>query len=154
MKNNFWNIYLSGEIHTDWRENIKKLCNKRNLPVVFNSPITEHEKSDDCGVKILGKENNKFWHDFKGASMNSIRTRNLIEKSDILIVKFGDKYRQWNAAFDVGIASALGKSIITLHDSMLDHALKEIDSVASAVCKTEKQVINTLSYVIEGTLET
>ena len=124
---------------------------KLELPVNLLSPVTNHSVSDDCGIEILGEENKKFWHDYKGASINSIRTKSMIEKSDIVIVKFGDKYRQWNAAFDAGMAVTLGKSLITLHDESLDHALKEIDAASSAVCRNEDQVINTLKYVTSNT---
>ena len=141
------NAYLSGEIHSDWRENIKQKVLSLKLPINFLSPVTNHSASDDCGVQILGEENKKFWHDYKGASINSIRTSNMIEKSSIVIVKFGEKYRQWNAAFDAGMAVTLGKSLITIHDESLDHALKEIDAASNAVCRTEEQVILTLKYV-------
>ena len=117
------------------------------LQISLLSPVTDHTASDDCGVKILGEEQKKFWHDYKGAGINSIRTKNMIEKSDIVIVKFGDKYKQWNAAFDAGMAVTLGKSLITLHEENLDHALKEIDAASNAVCRTEEQVIETLQYV-------
>ena len=147
METTYLKAYLSGEIHTDWRDNIKNKVLDLKLSVNLLSPVTNHSASDDCGVQILGEENKKFWHDYKGASINSIRTKNMIEKSDIVIVKFGDKYRQWNAAFDAGIAVSLGKSLITLHDESLDHALKEIDAESSAVCRTEEQVIKTLQYV-------
>ena len=147
MELNYLKAYLSGEIHTGWRDNIKDKVLTLNLPVNLLSPVTNHSASDDCGIEILGEENKKFWHDYKGASINSIRTKSMIEKSDIIIVKFGDKYRQWNAAFDAGMAVTLGKSLITLHDESLDHALKEIDAASSAVCRNEEQVINTLKYV-------
>ena len=147
MNINHLKAYLSGEIHTHWRDNIKNKVLKLKLPVNLLSPVTNHSASDDCGVQILGEENKKFWHDYKGASINSIRTKKMIENSDIVIVKFGDKFRQWNAAFDAGMAVTLGKSLITLHDESLDHALKEIDAASSAVCRTEEQVINTLKYV-------
>ena len=147
MELNYLKAYLSGEIHTGWRDNIKDKVLKLELPVNLLSPVTNHSVSDDCGIEILGGENKKFWHDYKGASINSIRTKSMIEKSDIVIVKFGDKYRQWNAAFDAGMAVTLGKSLITLHDESLDHALKEIDAASSAVCRTEDQVINRLKYV-------
>ena len=147
MEINYLKAYLSGEIHTGWRDNIKDKVLKLELPVNLLSPVTNHTVSDDCGIEILGEENKKFWHDYKGASINSIRTKSMIEKSDIVIVKFGDKYRQWNAAFDAGMAVTLGKSLITLHDESLDHALKEIDAASSAVCRNEEQVINTLKYV-------
>ena len=143
-----WVVYLSGEIHSDWRERIKTGTEEAGLSVSFVNPVTDHAKSDDCGVNILGNEENSFWHDQKASGINAIRTRNLIESSDIVVVRFGDKYRQWNAAFDAGFASALGKSIITLHDDELNHALKEVDGAANAVCKTPEQVVEILKYVI------
>lgn len=144
-----WVVYLSGEIHTDWRERIKSGAEATGLTVSFVSPVTDHAKSDDCGVDILGKEDNNFWHDKKGSGINAIRTRSLIESADIVVVRFGDKYRQWNAAFDAGFASALGKSIITLHDPELTHALKEVDGAANAVCQTPEQIVEILKYVIQ-----
>ena len=129
-----WSVYLSGEIHTDWREEILKGAS--GLPVSFSAPVTDHAASDDCGVEILGAEPNKFWHDHKGAKLNAIRTRTLIEQADIVVVRFGDKYRQWNAAFDAGMAAAHGTPLVTLHDPSLTHALKEVDAAALAVAET------------------
>jgi len=148
-----WQLYLSGEIHTNWREEIENTCKLKNLPIICNSPNTIHEDSDDCGVNILGKEKDKFWHDHKGASINAIRNSTLIKNADIIVVKFGEQYRQWNAAFDAGVAKALDKPIITLHDNSLNHALKEINQAASASCRSVEQVVNILSYLINGTLE-
>ncbi|MDG2268558.1 MAG: YtoQ family protein [Alphaproteobacteria bacterium] len=153
MSEKIWQLYLSGEIHTNWRDEIKTLCVQKQLPVITNSPNTIHEDSDDCGVNILGAEADKFWHDHKGASINSIRNSTLIKNTDILIVKFGDKYRQWNAAFDTGIAKALNKPIITLHDDNLNHALKEINQSAAASCRSVNQVVKILSYIIKGELK-
>ncbi len=143
-----WVVYLSGEIHSDWRERIQSGAQAANLNVSFVAPVTDHAKSDDCGVEILGAEENSFWHDQKGARMNAIRTRTLIESADIVVVRFGDKYRQWNAAFDAGFAAALGKSIITLHDPEINHALKEVDAAANAVCQTPEQAVEILQYVM------
>ena len=139
-------VYLSGEIHTNWREEIIKKCNQLNLPIDFLSPITNHELSDDVGVKILGEEDNKFWHDHKSAKINSIRTKNAIEQSDIVVVRFGDKYKQWNAAFDAGYAVALSKSLIVMHNNDNQHALKEIDAVAQAVTSNVEEVVKILKY--------
>ncbi len=147
-----WTVYLSGEIHTDWRERISKGSRGAKLPIDFVSPVTDHESSDDCGVNILGKEDNPFWKDHKGAKVNAIRTRTMIERSDVVVVRFGDKYRQWNAAFDAGFAAALGKPIITLHDEGLTHALKEVDGAAQAVAETPEQVVKILDYTITGKL--
>ena len=145
-----WNIYLSGEIHSDWRQKIEFGLNQAGLPVTLFAPVTEHTASDDCGDNILGKEGLPFWRDHKASKINAIRTRTLIEKADVVVVRFGDKYRQWNAAFDAGYASALGKSIITLHDPELTHALKEVDAAALAVAQTPEQVVAIMQYVING----
>ena len=147
------NVYLSGEIHTDWRDEIISQCKQEGLDINFTSPVTNHELSDNCGVAILGEEDNKFWKDNKGANINSIRTKKSIEDSDVVIVKFGEKYKQWNAAFDAGYASALNKSIIVIQNEDHQHALKEIDAAASAVAKDQMQVVRILKYVLEGTLK-
>jgi YtoQ family protein len=145
-----WKIYLSGEIHSDWRERIADGIETAGLPVTLLTPVTHHEASDECGVKILGAEDKPFWIDHKGAKLNAIRTRTLIEKADVVVVRFGDKYRQWNAAFDAGFATALGKPIITLHDATLTHALKEVDAAALATCERPQQVVEILQYVINA----
>ncbi|XDZ66326.1 YtoQ family protein [Alphaproteobacteria bacterium LSUCC0684] len=143
-------IYLSGEIHTDWREQIIAGC--AGMDVRFTSPVTDHAASDDCGVAILGDEPNKFWHDHKGAKINAIRTRKAISDADLVVVRFGEKYKQWNAAFDAGYASALGKSLIVMHGAEHQHALKEVDSAALAVVETPDEIIRILRYVIDGVL--
>ena len=140
------NVYLSGEIHTDWRDEIIKLCNNEKLSVNFSSPNTDHESSDNCGVEILGLEEKNFWKDNKGAKINSIKVKKSIKESDVVIVKFGDKYKQWNAAFDAGYAIGLSKSLIVLHNEDHQHALKEIDASASAVTKTVDEVVKILQY--------
>ncbi len=145
-----WSIYLSGEIHSDWRERIISGATAADLPVDVSAPVTDHGASDDVGVRILGEENDGFWKDHKGAQVNAIRTRTLIRHADIVVVRFGDKYRQWNAAFDAGFACALGKPLIILHDADLTHALKEVDAAALAVASQPEQVVDLLSYVIGG----
>jgi YtoQ family protein len=147
-----WSVYLSGEIHTNWREEIAEGAAARGLDIAFAAPVTDHEASDDCGVAILGAEPNKFWHDHKGAQMNAIRTRTLIEKADVVVVRFGEKYKQWNAAFDAGYAAALGKPLIILHGPDHAHALKEVDAAALAVAEQPEQVAAILDYAITGRL--
>ncbi len=146
------NIYMAGEIHSDWRDEIIQLTKKNDLNVNFSSPVTDHDASDNCGVKILGNEETQFWKDNKGAKLNAIRTRKEIENSDIVIVKFGEKYKQWNAAFDAGYAAALNKSLIIIHSDEHQHALKEVDAAALAVVKNNDQVVKILNYVINGKL--
>lgn len=152
MSEHIWSVYLSGEIHTDWRDKIESAAKTLQLPVTFSAPVTDHDASDDCGVKILGPEESKFWHDHKGAKINAIRTRTLISQADIVVVHFGEKYKQWNAAFDAGIASALDIPLIIIHQDEHQHPLKEIDAAALAVSKTPEQVVKILHYVIEGKL--
>ena len=148
-----WTLYLSGEIHTDWRARIEDGCAAAGLPVAFAAPVTHHEASDDCGVVTLGAEPDTYWHDHKGAQINAIRTRTLIGEADIVIVRFGEKYKQWNAAFDAGYASALGKPIIVMHGPEHQHALKEVDAAALAVAETAEQIVDVLTYVIRGELK-
>lgn len=153
MAQKTWTVYLSGEIHSDWREEIATGTATAGLPVDFTAPVTHHEASDDAGVTILGAERDKFWHDHKGAQLNAIRTRTLIGDADIVVVRFGDKYKQWNAAFDAGYAAALGKPLIILHGADHQHALKEVDAAALAVAETPAQVVDILDYVIKGRLK-
>ena len=143
-------VYLSGEIHTDWREQIVE--GAAGLDVAFSAPVTDHDASDDCGVAILGDEPDKYWHDHKGAMVNAIRTRKGISDADVVVVRFGEKYKQWNAAFDAGYAAALGKSLIVLHPPEHDHPLKEVDAAALAVARTPQQVVAILRYVLDGRL--
>lgn len=144
------NVYLSGEIHTNWREEIME--GAAALDVRFSAPVTDHDASDDCGVAIMGAEENKFWHDRKGAQLNAIRTRKGIEDADIVVVRFGEKYKQWNAAFDAGMASALGKSLIVLHGPEHQHPLKEVDAAALAVAEHPVQVVQMLEYILTAKL--
>ena len=146
-------VYLAGEIHSNWREEIIESSEKEKLDIKFMSPITDHESSDSCGVEILGEEEKNFWKDRKGANINLIRTKKSIQDSDAIIVKFGEKYKQWNAAFDAGYAAALNKSIIVIHNEDHQHALKEVDASASAVATDQKQVVRILKYVLKGSLK-
>ena len=143
-------VYLSGEIHTDWRDEIERAAT--GLDVTFTAPVTDHAASDDCGVTILGAEPDKFWHDHKGAKLNAIRTRHAIETADVVVVRFGEKYRQWNAAFDAGYAAALGKPLIVVSMPDHQHALKEVHAAALAVCDEPGQVSQILRYVLTGRL--
>jgi YtoQ family protein len=146
-----WSVYLSGEIHSDWRERIEAGVREAGLPVAFSVPVTDHAASDDAGTGTLGEESEAFWRDHKGAGVNAIRTQTLIRDADVVVVRFGDKYRQWNAAFEAGYATALGKPLVTLHDAELTHALKEVDRAAMATAESPDQVVEILRYAIAGT---
>jgi YtoQ family protein len=139
-------VYLSGEIHTDWREKIKQGAESLALPITFTSAVTNHEASDAAG-DVLGAETNSFWRDHKSSKVNAIRTKTLLEQCDLAVVRFGNQYKQWNAAFDAGFCAALGTPYITLHDEDIIHPLKEVDGAAMAWAQTPEQVVEVLQYV-------
>ena len=141
-----WTVYLSGEIHTDWRQQIMCGAEAYRLPIVFTSAVTDHEASDAAG-DVLGKELENFWRDHKSSKVNAIRTQTLLEKCDIAVIRFGEKYKQWNAAFDAGYCAALGKPYITLHAEDIIHPLKEVDGSAMAWAQTPGQVVEILQYI-------
>jgi YtoQ family protein len=143
-----WQVYLSGEIHSDWRERIERGTAEAGLDIRFTAPVTDHAASDAVGATILGEQDQPFWNDHLGAGVNAIRTRTLIERADVVVVRFGEQYRQWNAAFDAGYAAALGKPLITLHNREHDHPLKEIDRAALAVAREPEQVVEILRYAL------
>jgi YtoQ family protein len=144
-----WNVYLAGEIHSAWRQQIIAGAGERELPVTFTSPVTNHEASDAAG-DLLGAEDDRFWRDHRTAKINAIRTRTLLARCDLAVVRFADQYKQWNAAFDAGYCAALGKPYITLHDAELIHPLKEVDASAMAWARTPAQVVEILDYVIRA----
>ena len=144
-----WNVYLSGEIHSDWREQIIDGAARLELPVNFTSPVTDHEASDAAG-DMLGPDSAGYWRDHKSSKVNAIRTRTLLENCDLAVIRFGDRYRQWNAAFDAGYCAAIGKPYLTLHAADIVHPLKEVDAAAMAWAETPAQVVEILAYVIEA----
>jgi len=146
METMSWTVYLSGEIHTDWRQKIMEGAKAQGLRVTFTSAVTDHDASDAAG-DVLGKEGSNFWRDHKSSKVNAIRTKTLIENCDVAVVRFGEKYKQWNAAFDAGCCAALGKPYITLHSEDLIHPLKEVDGAAMAWAQTPEQVVELLRYV-------
>ena len=144
-----WNVYLSGEIHSDWRDQIVDGVARLGLPVSFSSPVTDHDASDAAG-DMLGPDSSGFWRDHKSSKVNGIRTKTLLERCDLAVVRFGDKYKQWNAAFDAGYCAAIGKPYITLHAADIVHPLKEVDAAAMAWAETPAQVVEILQYVVDA----
>ena len=142
-------VYLSGEIHTEWREEIQRGARDAGLDILFTAPVTDHPASDAAGDHLC-ETHSQFWRDHQSAKVNAIRTRTLIQQADLVVVRFGDQYKQWNAAFDAGYAAALGTPYVTLHDADLVHPLKEVDADAQAWCTTTDQVVETLRYVLKA----
>lgn len=143
-----YKVYMSGEIHTDWREAIRKGTDVLGLDITYLAPVTDHPASDAAGDH-LGEQSDNFWRDHQSSKVNLIRTKNLIEQADLVVIRFGDKYKQWNAAFDAGYCAALGKPYITLHAADIIHPLKEVDASALAWAQTNEQVVETLRYVLQ-----
>jgi YtoQ family protein len=139
-------VYLAGEIHTAWREEVRAGLDSVGVDVTLVAPVTDHEASDACGTRIFGGQGARFWDDQAGAGVNAVRTRTLLERSDVVLVRFSAAFGEWNGALDAGRALALGKPLITMHPPELDHALKEVDRAALAVCRDAGQVAAVLGY--------
>jgi len=117
------------------------------LHIAFTSAVTDHDASDAAG-DVLGEQDKPYWRDQQSARVNSIRTRTHIQQCDLVVIRFGDKYKQWNAAFDAGFCAALGKPYITLHSKDHVHPLKEVDAAEMAWAQTTEQVVEVLKYIL------
>lgn len=142
-------VYLAGEIHTNWRNEIEELVKNKNLPLTFVSPQTNHDLSDDIGANILGEQPNKFFHDDAASSINNLRTEIMMKKSDVVIALFGEEYKQWNTAMDATTAVNLGKPLILIRPEKLIHPLKELSNKASVVCESVEQAVKVLEYIYQ-----
>lgn len=142
-----YTIYLSGETHTDWRDQILQGIENNELDIEVLGPITDLNISENIGSEILGPEENNFWRDHKSAKINALRNNHYLGQADLVVVRFGEKYRQWEAAFDAGLAIGMGIPIVVMHDPELTHALKEIDAAALAVTQDSLQLIEILKYI-------
>jgi YtoQ family protein len=145
-----WRVYLAGEIHTGWRDEIVDGISAHGLSAAFSAPVTRHSLSDDIGVKILGREDTDFWRDRKSSGINAIRRHVHLHETDIVVARFDDRHKELNVALEAGIAVGLGKPVISYHDGKLDHALKDLDYAAFAVVRTAEQVVRILRYVVDA----
>lgn len=143
-----YTVYLAGEIHSNWREEIIVGC--KDFDITFLAPERDHASSDDIGKNVIGEQESNFYNDHVSAKINSMRNHTYIKQADIVVVKFGEKYKQWNAAFDAGYANALDKKLIVIHPEEFIHALKEIDAAASAVVRSESQVVDLLKHLLRN----
>jgi YtoQ family protein len=141
-------VYLSGEIHTTWRDEIRALTAEAGLDINYVSAVTDHAASD-AAADHLGEEDKQFWRDHKSAKVNAIRTKTLLRSSDVAVIRFGQEYKQWNAAFEAGQCAALDIPFVTLHDENIIHPLKEVDAAALAWAKTTQEVAEILAYVLK-----
>ncbi|MBU8695425.1 YtoQ family protein [Bacillus pumilus] len=142
-------VYLAGEIHSQWRDEIKEKSQSLKLPVTFVGPMENHDRSDHIGEDILGEQPNAIFKDDAASDLNNFRTEILLNKSDIVIARFGEKYKQWNTAMDASAAIAKGKPLILIRPKELHHPLKELSNKANITMETVNQAIKALSYVFE-----
>ncbi|TVT28903.1 YtoQ family protein [Salinicoccus cyprini] len=142
-------VYLAGQIHDDWREEVKSLAKDRNLPLTFVGPQTNHDRSDNIGEVILGKQPGPFFKDDAASAVNNLRTQVLMQKSDVVIALFGEKYKQWNTAMDASAAVTLGKPLIIVRPEELIHPLKELSNKANITVETVEQALDVLAYIYE-----
>jgi YtoQ family protein len=142
-------IYLAGEIHGGWRAELRSLIEERGLPVHFVGPQEDHDRSDDVGEAILGEQPSARFRDLAGAGVNTLRTRVLLARADLVVAYFGDKYRQWNTAADAGAAVAAGLPLLLVRGPDLVHALKELDAMATFTVETLAQAAEAIAYIFE-----
>jgi YtoQ family protein len=142
-------VYLAGEIHSDWRERLRRRTAEMNLPVEFVGPQEAHDRSDSVGEDITGEQPTPRFRDLVGAGANTLRTRVLLRRADLVVAYFGDKYRQWNTAADAGAAVASGLPLLLVRAPELTHALKELDAMASFTVETLDQAAEAIAYVFE-----
>jgi len=142
-------VYLAGEIHTNWRDEIRQKAEEKNLPLTFVSPQTNHDRSDNIGEEILGEQPGKYYKDDAASDINNFRTQVLMQKADIVIALFGEKYKQWNTAMDASAAIAMNKPTIIIRPESLIHPLKELSNKANVTVETVDQAIQVLEYIFE-----
>ncbi|TVP75995.1 MAG: YtoQ family protein [Gemmatimonadales bacterium] len=142
-------IYLAGEIHSDWRERFKAALAEKGVEATFLGPQTDHDRSDDIGELILGKQPDARYRDLMGARVNTLRTRVHLRHADLAVACFTDKYRQWNTASDAGAALAAGIPLVLVRGEDHIHALKELDAQADVTVETLDQAAEAVAYIME-----
>ncbi|WHY87005.1 YtoQ family protein [Neobacillus novalis] len=142
-------VYLAGQIHDNWRDEVEKKAKEKNLPLVFVAPQTNHERSDNIGEEILGTQPGNLYKDDAASDINNFRTQVLMQKSDIVIALFGEKYKQWNTAMDTSTAIAMNKPTIIIRPNSLIHPLKELSNKANVTVETVEQAIEVISYIFK-----
>lgn len=142
-------VYLAGEIHTDWRQELIEKVTSLGLDYEFVSPQLVHDRSDNIGEDVQGEQPNAYFRDLAASDINNFRTELLLNKAEIVIALFGEQYRQWNTAMDLSAAIALGKSTIMIRPEAFIHPLKELSRKTNVTVETVDQAVEVLSYVFE-----
>ena len=140
-------VYLAGQIHDDWREDVIKKSKEKGLKLNFVGPQTNHDLSDNIGENILGKQPTDYFKDDAASSINNFRTTVLMNKADFVIALYGEKYKQWNTTMDATTAINLGKPLIIIRPESAIHALKELSNKADVTVETVDQAIEVINYI-------
>lgn len=142
-------VYLAGQIHDDWRNEVAQKAKAKNLPLEFVGPQTTHDLSDNIGEEIQGKQPSNLYKDDAASDINNFRTQVLMKKADIVIALFGEKYKQWNTAMDASTAIAMNKPTIIIRPESLIHPLKELSNKANVTVETVDQAIDVIGYIFD-----
>lgn len=144
-------IYLAGEIHSDWRDQLRRHLDEKDLDaeITFVGPQEAHDRSDDIGEDILGEQPTQRYRDLLGGQVNALRRRVQMSRADLCVAYFGPKYRQWNTAADAGAASAMDIPVILVRDLEHLHALKDLDAFAAVTAETLEQAAEAIAYIFE-----
>lgn len=140
-------VYLAGQIHDDWREQLEQKAKETDLPLTFVAPQTNHDLSDNIGENILGKQPGNVFKDDAASSINNLRTQVLMQRADVVIALFGEQYKQWNTAMDASAAITMNKPTIIIRPESLIHPLKELSNKANVTVETVDQALEVLNYI-------
>jgi len=142
-------IYAAGEIHSAWRDELRASLSREGVSAELVGPQEVHERSDDIGESILGPQPGDRYRDLMGARVNTLRTRVLMQRADLVVAYFGPKYKQWNTAADAGAAVAAGLPLVLVRAQDQVHALKELDALATLTVETIEQAARAVAYIFE-----
>jgi YtoQ family protein len=142
-------IYAAGEIHSEWRDELRSHLEKLEVDAEIVGPQEVHDRSDSVGEDILGEQAEPRYRDLEGARVNTLRTRVLMQRADLCVAYFGPKYKQWNTAADAGAAVASGLPLVLVRAEEHIHALKEMDALATLTVETLEQAAQAVAYIFE-----
>ena len=140
-------IYAAGEIHSEWRNDLRQCLEAADVEAQIVGPQEVHDLSDSIGEDILGEQPSPRYRDLMSARVNTLRTRVLMQRADLCVAYFGPKFKQWNTASDAGAAIASGLPLILVRADEHIHALKEVDALATLTVETLEQAAQAIAYI-------
>ncbi len=142
-------IYAAGEIHSQWRDELRAALADLGVQAELVGAQTAHDRSDDIGEAILGEQPGPRYRDLMGARVNGLRTRFWMDRADIGVAYFGPKYKQWNTASDAGAVLQAGLPLVLVRAEEHIHALKELDAQATVTVESLEQAARAVAYIFE-----